>query len=51
MEWVMQNEAAARQISFAATQWIHDLMFHPQAKSDEKIIIDEMLRRYLLHWT
>jgi Glycosyl transferase family 90 len=50
MQWVIDNDAKAREIARAGKLWITDLVFHPDAKAENEQIIDETLRRYAAHF-
>mmetsp|Transcript_39666 Transcript_39666/g.60983 ORF Transcript_39666/g.60983 Transcript_39666/m.60983 type:complete len:451 (+) Transcript_39666:161-1513(+) len=50
MQWVVDNDAEAQRISARATLWMEDLVFHPDAAEDDRLIEEEMLRRYRLHF-
>ena len=48
--WMLQHEAEAQRISYRATLWIKDLVFHPTAAQDEESIMKEILKRYSQHF-
>uniref|UniRef100_A0A7S3KVU8 Glycosyl transferase CAP10 domain-containing protein n=1 Tax=Amphora coffeiformis TaxID=265554 RepID=A0A7S3KVU8_9STRA len=48
--WMIRHDAEARRISYRATLWIKDLVYHPQAKEDEKLIFRGVLDRYSRHF-
>jgi len=50
MEWVVGHEAEARKISERATLWMEDMVFHPDAAEDDRLIQEEILRRYERHF-
>ena len=50
IRWVIEHDKEANTISKQATQWIDDLVFHPDAKNDDEKIYLEILRRYSTHW-
>jgi Glycosyl transferase family 90 len=50
MRWILDHDADARRISHAATLWMQDLVFHPDAESDDRWIQQEILRRYRRHF-
>jgi hypothetical protein len=50
MKWVMENDPEARKISERATLWMEDLIFHPDAAREERLIKEELLRRYFAHF-
>jgi hypothetical protein len=45
-QWIIDNDKAAQKISERARLWIHDLFYHPDAKKDEELLQEEILRRY-----
>jgi hypothetical protein len=50
MQWVLDNDAEAQRITERATLWMEDLVFHPDAAEDDRLIQEEMLRRYQAHF-
>lgn len=50
MQWILDHESDAKRISYAATLWMQDLVYHPDAAQDDRWIQEEMLRRYQLHF-
>jgi hypothetical protein len=50
MQWILDHESDAKRISYAATLWMQDLVFHPDAAEDDRWIQEEMLRRYQMHF-
>lgn len=50
VKWVLKNQDRAQAIARAGTLWISDLVFHPDAHTDENAILDEMLLRYKQHF-
>ena len=50
MKWIIDNDAAAKRISERATMWIQDLVFHPEARKDDMLIREEIVRRYRAHY-
>jgi hypothetical protein len=50
MQWVIDNDAVAKQIAERATLWMEDLCFHPDARLDDRLIQEEMIRRYHSHF-
>lgn len=50
MQWVVDHDDEARRISERATLWMEDLCFHPDAKQDDRLIMEDMLRRYSAHF-
>eukprot|EP00590_Aulacoseira_subarctica_P000786 CAMPEP_0172419964 /NCGR_PEP_ID=MMETSP1064-20121228/6359_1 /TAXON_ID=202472 /ORGANISM="Aulacoseira subarctica , Strain CCAP 1002/5" /LENGTH=458 /DNA_ID=CAMNT_0013159683 /DNA_START=48 /DNA_END=1424 /DNA_ORIENTATION=- len=51
IRWVIDHDKEANRISKRATQWIDDLVFHPDANKDDQKIYQEILRRYNYHWS
>lgn len=50
MQWVLDNDQAARRIAERASLWMEDLCFHPDASLDDRLIQEEMVRRYRAHF-
>jgi len=50
VEWMIENDAEAQEIAQRGRLWIEDLLFHPDSENDEKVIVDEILRRYKAHF-
>jgi hypothetical protein len=50
MQWVVDHDQEAQKISERATLWMEDLIFHPDAAEDDRIIQEEILRRYQSHF-
>lgn len=50
MEWIVSHDKEARRISYAATLWMQDLVYHPDAAEDDRWIQEETLRRYNSHF-
>lgn len=50
MQWIIDNDKLAQRISERATLWMEDLVFHPDAKEDDRLIQEEILRRYIRHF-
>lgn len=48
--WVLAHEEEAQNIARAGSLWISDLIYHPDAESDEAAIFDETFRRYKQHF-
>lgn len=51
MQWVINHSDHARRISYAATLWIQDLVYHPDAAEEDRWIQEEIIRRYRQHFT
>lgn len=50
MQWIVDHDREAQYISARATLWMEDLVFHPDAKEDDRRIQEEILRRYKAHF-
>ena len=50
MQWVVDHDEEARRISERATLWMEDMVFHPDAAEDDRLIQEEILRRYEAHF-
>ena len=50
MQWVLDNDEQAQRIAERGSFWIQDLVFHPDASSDDQSIQEEILRRYRAHF-
>ena len=50
VRWVLDNEQGARRIAERATLFMYDLVYHPDAASDNDKIKEEMARRYRDLW-
>ena len=50
MQWVIDNNAEAEEIARRGTLWISDMIYHPDAKSDDEKIFDETFNRYKIHF-
>jgi hypothetical protein len=50
MQWVVDNDAEAQRIAERATLWMEDLVFHPDAMEDDRLVEEEILRRYRAHF-
>jgi len=50
MKWVVDHDAEAQAISERATLWMEDMVFHPDAAEDDRLIQEEILRRYEAHF-
>ena len=47
---MIRHDAEARRISYRASLWIKDLVFHPEANQDEETIFRGILDRYSQHF-
>jgi hypothetical protein len=50
MQWVVDNDVEAQRISRRGTMWMEDLVFHPDAAEDDRLIQEEILKRYEAHF-
>ena len=50
VRWALDNEQEARRIAERATLFIYDLVYHPDAASDDHKVKEEMTRRYRTLW-
>jgi hypothetical protein len=50
MQWVLDNDVEAQRISQRGTMWMEDLVFHPDAAEDDRLIQEDILRRYTAHF-
>jgi hypothetical protein len=50
MKWLVDNEEEGRRIAQRGTLWMEDLIFHPDAARDDRLIKEELLRRYFAHF-
>ena len=48
--WMIRHDAEARRISYRATLWMKDLVYHPRANEDEALIFRGILDRYSRHF-
>jgi len=51
MRWVLDHDDAAQRISERGTLWMQDLVFHPDAAEDDRLVQEEIIRRYASHFT
>ena len=50
MQWILHHSDEAWQISQRGTLWMEDMIFHPDAAREERLIKEELVRRYLAHF-
>lgn len=48
--WVIENEDEALKISERATLFMEDMIYHPEAATDESLVLEEIMRRYENLW-
>ena len=48
--WILQHDEEAQAIAHQGSLWIQDLVLHPNASLDNRIIQQEMLVRYRAHF-
>ena len=51
MDWIIANDDKAQRIAQRGSLWMQDLVFHPDAPSDDNTIQDDILRRYMAHFS
>ena len=50
MQWVVDHDEEARRIAERSTLWIEDLVYHPDAAREDRLVKREMIRRYQAHF-
>jgi Glycosyl transferase family 90 len=50
IQWVLDHDLEAFEITKRATLWMYDLTLHPDAAVDDKAIYREILLRYRAQW-
>ena len=50
MQWVLDHDKEAQRIARNGHLWISDMILHPMAQQEDEAIVDEILRRYALHF-
>jgi hypothetical protein len=50
VRWMIEHDAESQRISHRATLWVLDLFYHPDAMEDNRLINQEILRRYRKHF-
>ena len=50
VQWIEEHDAEAREIARRGRLWMTDLVFHPDAASDNQQVLDETFRRYQAHF-
>jgi hypothetical protein len=50
MKWVLENDEHARRIARRGSLWMQDLVFHPDSIEDDRLVQEEILRRYMAHF-
>lgn len=50
MQWIIDNDDDAQRIAERSTLWMEDLVFHPDALEDDRLVQEEILRRYRAHF-
>jgi hypothetical protein len=50
IQWMVDNDLAARQIANRGALWMVDLVDHPDAAREELVIEQDILRRYGAHF-
>jgi Glycosyl transferase family 90 len=49
-QWMLDHQSEAKRISLRANLWVLDLYYHPDAMKDNRLINQEVLRRYRAHF-
>lgn len=50
MQWVIDNDEAAQKIARRGSLWMKDMLYHPDSKTDDDVIFNEIVRRYRSHF-
>lgn len=50
MQWILDHDEEAQRIARNGHLWISDMVLHPMAQKEDEAIVDEILRRYALHF-
>ena len=50
VRWALDNEEQAKRISERATLFIYDLLCHPDAENDDRMVKEDIARRYRALW-
>ena len=50
VQWMLNHPEESKRIAHRARLWILDLFYHPDAMNDNRLINQEVLRRYRLHF-
>ena len=50
VQWVIDNDQKAKQISQRATLFMHDLLYHPDSEREEREVKEEIIWRYQELW-
>jgi hypothetical protein len=50
VQWMLNHDAEAQRISYRASLWMKDLVFHPMANEDDQNIMEGILNRYSQHF-
>lgn len=50
MQWIIDHDEEAQRIAQRASLWMEDLVFHPDAARDDRLVKEEMLKRYRAHF-
>lgn len=50
MQWIVENDAEAQQISKRASLWIKDLVYHTDSMKDDQLVFKGILERYRQHF-
>lgn len=50
VQWMLDHQAESQRIAHRARLWVLDLYYHPDAMKDNRLINQEVLRRYRAHF-
>ena len=50
VDWVQEHDKEAQAIAHRSSLWLQDLLQHPEAETDDRIIQAAILKRYMRHF-
>jgi hypothetical protein len=50
MQWIIDHDELAQSIAYRGSLWMQDLVYHPEAADDDRLVQEEIVRRYLQHF-
>jgi hypothetical protein len=50
VHWVLDHDEEAQRIAERATLFIYDLVYHPDSAKDDRLVKEEIVRRYRALW-
>jgi tagatose-1,6-bisphosphate aldolase len=50
MQWVLDHDKEAQQIAHRGGLWMKDMLYHPDAATDDQAVYKEILRRCQSHF-